>query len=702
MARENHTTTLIVTFLMLAGLLSAIPSASAEGDDSISWGIEYEWVNLNDDIQELTGLPYDDVITDIEESATYAGFNLEIVNAYSGISSIYVEQWDDSSVLQISDDSGTSHSVTTRVTEITLRHGMLYDAAILMDWNDSMVMSNPSIEVVLSADYETIAVMDILYTEYVTTDLLLVGSDLTASGNFGVGAGMGLFVDVAGNGETFDMDLDLSYDLAWRANSITSEWRLEHPSNIINMMDNGNDFDWECSLAQCGSITGSYSTQSSYSVSFTGLPLDEFGLEADALDLQISDSIPDSGTFDSDSDDGLEFEIPYDFGNQQTVTIDDGGTTTEVTEVMMDPYPPGMSLMVGYSFAQAAMGSGDQTTILDAMESAFSEWANDAGETIEFGTFVCDNGQEIPSDYVNDGDVDCTDGSDEGVDESEAVSALESKFMSIFGAFEESNYLKNMETFADRVEYKLEQYEDFEVEAVYVDGDYAALWSSEHSRYVGMQLIGITEGGNEYSVLGPETDSYNNNPPAEIHLVYLVGAAADEAEDAAEAADTIEELAPVSLHDVSAVIAALGEHAPDEMAEGSESGDGSSESYSSAVILIAVAGGILVLIIGVIVTLVLVMSRRRQPTDSYGISGGGYVAPAEPMVNQQFDSLPEETVALPVGGQSTMPSSLPPQQTPPAEIQGTMQQDNEVLEWPSGTGKWWYRDQNTGTWIVWQ
>ena len=138
------------------------------------------------------------------------------------------------------------------------------------------------------------------------------------------------------------------------------------------------------------------------------------------------------------------------------------------------------------------------------------------------------------------------------------------------------------------------------------------------------------------------------------------------------------------------------------MVEGSESGDGSSESYSSAVILIAVAGGILVLIIGVIVTLVLVMSRRRQPTDSYGISGGGYVAPAEPMVNQQFDSLPEETVALPVGGQSTMPSSLPPQQTPPAEIQGTMQQDNEVLEWPAGTGKWWYRDQNTGTWIVWQ
>jgi hypothetical protein len=117
--------------------------------------------------------------------------------------------------------------------------------------------------------------------------------------------------------------------------------------------------------------------------------------------------------------------------------------------------------------------------------------------------------------------------------------------------------------------------------------------------------------------------------------------------------------------------------------------------------LIAVAGGILVLIIGVIVTLVLVMSRRRRSAPRI-ISMGGYVAPAEPIVNQQFDSLPEETAALPVGGQSTMPSTLPSPQTPPADIQGTWQQDNEVLEWPAGSGKWWYRDQNTGIWIVWQ
>ena len=58
---------MLVAGLLTMSFLIAIPTASAEGNNSISWGIEYEWVNLNDDVQELTGLPYDDVIADIEE-----------------------------------------------------------------------------------------------------------------------------------------------------------------------------------------------------------------------------------------------------------------------------------------------------------------------------------------------------------------------------------------------------------------------------------------------------------------------------------------------------------------------------------------------------------------------------------------------------------------------------------------------------------
>ena len=565
-------TACIVTALLTLSMISAIPTAAAEGNDSIAWGVEYEWLNLNADIQEMTGIPYDDIIQDIEDSADYAGFNLTILNIYSGGSSFYVEQWDDPTELLVTDNSGTSHTVTTRVTEITLRHGMLYDAGLMVDWEDNSLMSAPSMEVVLSADYETVVVADLLYTEYVTSGMELVGADLDASGNWGIGAGMGLYVDVSGNGDNFEMDLDMSFDLGWSADSINSQWRLEHPSNVLNMMDNGNNFDWECDETQCGKVTGSYSTVQSYDVSFTGLPMDEFGFDADALDLQISDSIPDSGTFDSDDDDmmmedGYKFEMPYSFGDEQTITIDDSGTTTTATSVKMDPYPPGMGLMVGYSFGNAIMGSGDQTNAAEAMQAAMESWSEDAEETVVFDTFICDNGEEIPADYVNDGADDCADGSDEGVDEEELVTELMEKAMNIYEAFEESDFVKNGETFVERLADEMEDYAEMELDFPYVGGDYNALWSSEHSRYVGMQLIGETEAGNEYSVLGPETDAYNNNPPKEIHLVYLVGEAADVAEDNAEEATTIEELAPIAAHDVAAIVEALGEHAPESMVE---------------------------------------------------------------------------------------------------------------------------------------
>jgi hypothetical protein len=697
------------TALIVAGLLalSIVPTAAAEGDDSISWGIEYEWVNLNDDINTLTGLPYDDIIADIEGSATYAGFNVDIINVYSGISSFYVEQWDDSTEQQVIDNSGTSHTVTTRMTEVTLRHGMLYDAGILMDWEDTTVMGAPSMEVVLSVDYETIAVMDLMYTEYVTSDMMLVGSDLEASGDWGIGAGMGLFVDVSGNGDSFDMDLDLSYDLGWDASSITSEWRLDHPSNILNMMSNGNDFDWECD--ECGKITGSYATEQSYDISFTGLPMDEFGFEADALDMQISDTIPDSGTFDSSSDDELEFDIDYSFGNQQTITIDDAGTTTEATEVMMDPFSPGMSLMVGYSFANAIMGSGDQTNAVEAMAAAMEDWTEDAGETMEFGTFVCDNGEEIPADYVNDGEDDCADGSDEGVDEGDVGSELENRAMNIGEAFMESDFLKNMETFGERLDSEMEKYADLEIELAYVGGDYNAFWSNEHSRYVGMQLIGETEAGNEYSILGPETNAYNNNPPAEIGLRYLVGETADEAEDVAETSVTIEALAPIANHDVSAVIEVLGIHAPEEMVSDNSQSDGEGEdgSFSSLTTMVAVGLGALLVLIVLGAVVMLVVTRKRGGSGevdwnsnvSQSVSTGGSDHYFKPGVERQQEMMPPAVAMAPT---TTMPSTLPTSTNPPANIQGTMQQDHEVLEWPAGSGSWWYREQSTGQWIVWQ
>ena len=205
---------------------------------------------------------------------------------------------------------------------------------------------------------------------------------------------------------------------------------------------------------------------------------------------------------------------------------------------------------------------------------------------------------------------------------------------------------------------------------------------------------------------------YNNNAPADIGVEYLVGEAADEAEDVAEEEVTIEELAPVEEHDVEAVVEVLGEHAPPEMVAdvappstgGPSDGDGPDGSSDgpfagmSGSTLVFIGGGTLVAIIVVLLTMVLVLSRSRG-SDELGVNNGGYAPANEPIYDPHFDAGSHQAVAQP---QSTMPSTLPGPQKPPQHLAGEMQQGYEVLEWPAGSGNWWYRDQGTGQWVVWQ
>ena len=98
--------------------------------------------------------------------------------------------------------------------------------------------------------------------------------------------------------------------------------------------------------------------------------------------------------------------------------------------------------------------------------------------------------------------------------------------------------------------------------------------------------------------------------------------------------------------------------------------------------------------------MMMVVTRKR--------GGSGGVDWDQPMAPQSvggsdnyFNSGVERQTAM-NAPPSTMPSTLPTPQNPPSNIQGTMQQGHEVIEWPAGSGKWWYRDQSTGQWAVWQ
>jgi hypothetical protein len=117
--------------------------------------------------------------------------------------------------------------------------------------------------------------------------------------------------------------------------------------------------------------------------------------------------------------------------------------------------------------------------------------------------------------------------------------------------------------------------------------------------------------------------------------------------------------------------------------------------------VVAIGLGALLVIIVMGAVVMLVVGRNR--------GGSGDVNWDDPQQSQSFSTeqqhdYQQEMVqpAAAVAPTSAMPDNLPTSQNPPANIQGTMQQGHEVLEWPAGSGSWWFRDQNTGQWAAWQ
>jgi hypothetical protein len=123
--------------------------------------------------------------------------------------------------------------------------------------------------------------------------------------------------------------------------------------------------------------------------------------------------------------------------------------------------------------------------------------------------------------------------------------------------------------------------------------------------------------------------------------------------------------------------------------------------------MVAVGLGALLVLIVLGAVVMLVATRKRGGSGevdwndnvSQSFSTGGSDQYHEPGVGRQQEMMQPAVAMAPT---STMPPTLPTSTNPPANIQGTMQQDHEVLEWPAGSGSWWYREQSTGQWIVWQ
>jgi len=203
------------------------------------------------------------------------------------------------------------------------------------------------------------------------------------------------------------------------------------------------------------------------------------------------------------------------------------------------------------------------TFVCDNGEEIPAEWENDGeidcddgsdeNESGGGGTYTCDNGQVIPEAWVNDGEEDCEDGSDE--DGSEDVFQ---KYIDMFEALNNSNLEKTMKAFGEKLEELMEDNDPSEPLANLDDMCPIMFWDTSNSRVLGMALMATDEGDDYEVLLGPEILGVKQHS-YELSILYLTGQDAADAKLDALGLSDLRDLAPESKHDVEELYDILGE-----------------------------------------------------------------------------------------------------------------------------------------------
>lgn len=437
--RSKTTPGLLVSLLLLTALspiamVQAVPSEASE----YYYGVEYDWASLDSDLQNVTGLDIQELFTEIMADADEAGFNLDIGQLTTGATNVYVHQTEDISMQTIQDLEGNAVQVWSRSSDVVLRHGLLSNAVFMTDWTEpaSFGQTNPAaFDIDVQAIAENVLTVDILYTEYLNDAYQLVGANMDVAMMVSNDADLNVDITLEGDGEELVVNLGLGSDFSY---SIASDavWRLGNPSPIYIEASDNDRTSWSCAdssdvgvygdgggaevVDDCGVIDGTYSGSADYDLFLSGLPTEEFGLDEGQFDITINDEFTSQGDYEGEADmDGVEFNMRMD----ETLSVDLGdGTMTDVTPC--ETCPPGnpvMFVMMANVLAEAseAFGEAVQEDFETAFEDSLGEIFGDlfgGDENDDDGgddTWTCDDGEEIPNHWVNDGEEDCDDGSDE-------------------------------------------------------------------------------------------------------------------------------------------------------------------------------------------------------------------------------------------------------------------------------------------------
>ena len=418
---------LVLTSLLIATTLPT--SVAADEPEPIAWGIEYDYSNLNTDIASMIGIDLQEVFQEVMAAGDDSGLDLLIGSVTSGSTTIVFEQYD-GQMATLSVD-GTPTDFSTKVTELTVRHGVLDDFAVHSEWSDSY----GGIDLTIGYDSEQLFNADVTYIEYFDSDMGLHGMDMQMDIEAMIEYSIGMSGEISGDGETLPFDIDLTLGTSFDINNGLLEVRMDEASPLYNEMNDlqpGQELMWECGSdgsyvdswsegVEIGDVCSEhnihYETETSVLFELTGIPTEELGLPAGDFDFTISDTVTDM--YDGEVDlffMGGAMELLDE--PTQMITIDDG-STIEVHQAYASPTPIAFPAMWAMMWANAVVGSGDYPGIVDALlndenfEEIFGDWADELAESEEEEYFVCANLNEIPYEYVDDGYDDCGDNSDE-------------------------------------------------------------------------------------------------------------------------------------------------------------------------------------------------------------------------------------------------------------------------------------------------
>jgi len=327
---------------------AAVPAA-AEGttSDSISWGVEYDWNNMDEDFEVLTGLNIVAILEDVADAADEAGFEMYIGEVTSGTSRLYVTQMTGDDVT-IDDADGDSHAVTEHITEMSVIHAVMQNAIFLMDWEDpnagtGMEDEDPTqqgagIDIKFTIQGEQLAVFSGRYVEYRNANNEVIGADSSFTAALSFGASSGVDATFSGGDDDVEINIEVSFSIGYELIDSQVEWRLHEPINAYNDLASVSDGDyhsvaWVCAnqaaaeendganggayyqthaeteegvetgrlllVSKCGEVSGTYASEISYDFNLMGVPVELVGMDTDVFNIYLEDAYQVTGSFDS-------------------------------------------------------------------------------------------------------------------------------------------------------------------------------------------------------------------------------------------------------------------------------------------------------------------------------------------------------------------------------------------------------------------